>query len=137
MITSSLAPFQKAQIFIGHPQERERWSCRSVAAHAHEVVAVSLRPSAGVLKKNTWRWIEMRGGRKNRVQSAAHKNEKRAEEKRKDALVLLGGVLDTDGLDADVQGLFRCKDGGTVEVHRWINDVQWNAFRGIASVQRR
>ena len=51
--------------------------------------------------------------------------------------MLSGGVLDTDGLDADVQGLFRCKDGGTVEVHRWINDVQWNAFRGIASVQRR
>ena len=63
LTTSSLAPFQKAQNFIGHPQERERWSCRSVAAHAHEVVAVSLRPGAG----GTQRWNEMRGGRKNRV----------------------------------------------------------------------
>ena len=33
---------------------------------------------------------------------------------------------------------FRYKDDGTVEVHRWINDVQWNCFsRYSNSVQRR
>ena len=35
-------------------------------------------------------------------------------------------------LDEDMQELSLYKDDGTVQVHRWINDVQWNAFRGIA-----
>ena len=39
--------------------------------------------------------------------------------------MLSGGVLDTECLDEDVQELFRYKGDGTVEVHRWVNDVQW------------
>ena len=45
-----------------------------------------------------------------------------------------GGVWDTDGLDEDLQELSRNRDDGAVEVHRWINDVQWNAFQGSAKV---
>ena len=33
--------------------------------------------------------------------------------------------LDTDGLDEEVQGLVRHTGDGTVEVHSWMNDVQW------------
>ena len=50
--------------------------------------------------------------------------------------MLSGGVLDTGGLDGDVQELFRYNDDGTVEVHRWINDVRWNACPGLATVCR-
>ena len=35
-------------------------------------------------------------------------------------------------LDEDVQELFLYKDDGTIQVYRLINDVQCNAFRGIA-----
>ena len=56
--------------------------------------------------------------------------------KRKDALVRSGGVWTQKAFDEDVQELFRYKDDGTVEVHRCINDVQWNAFRGLATVCR-
>ena len=44
------------------------------------------------------------------------------------------GELDAEGLDEDVQKLVRYKDDGTVEVHRWINDVEWNDFHGRAKV---
>ena len=50
------------------------------------------------------------------------------------SLCRAGGVLDTGGLDEEVQEPFRYKDDGTVEVHRWINDVHLNAFRGMAIV---
>ena len=42
--------------------------------------------------------------------------------------------MDTEGLDEDVQELFRYKDDGTVEVHGWISDVLWNFFSGQAQV---
>ena len=50
--------------------------------------------------------------------------------------MLPGVVFDTEGFDDDVQELFRYGDDGTEEVHRWVNDVQWNAFRGPAKVGR-
>ena len=53
-----------------------------------------------------------------------------------DVVALSRGVLDTEGLDEDVQTRFRCKDDRMVEVHRWINDVQWNVFRVTAIVCR-
>ena len=40
------------------------------------------------------------------------------------------------GLEQDVQELFRCKDDGTVAVHRWITDVRCHAFKGMAKVCR-
>ena len=43
--------------------------------------------------------------------------------------MLSGGVLNTEGLDEEVQELFRYKDDGMVKVVRWINDVQSNGFR--------
>ena len=55
-------------------------------------------------------------------------------EKRKEALVLSEVFFDTEGFDEDAQELFRYGDDETVEVHRWVNDVQWNAFRGPAKV---
>ena len=42
--------------------------------------------------------------------------------------------MDTECLDDDVQGLFRYKDDGAVEVHKWVSDVQWNFFRGPTNV---
>ena len=54
--------------------------------------------------------------------------------KRKDAPVLSGRELDTVGLDEDVQELFRCKDDGTVELYKWISDVQWILFHGEVNV---
>ena len=42
-----------------------------------------------------------------------HKNQK---ERRKEALLVSGGALDTEGLAEDVQNVFRYKEGGTVEV---------------------
>ena len=40
---------------------------------------------------------------------------------RKQALVLSGGVLDTSGLEAGVQKLFRYNDDGTVVVHKLVD----------------
>ena len=57
-------------------------------------------------------------------------------EKRKHALVVSGAVLDTEGLDEAAQELFRYRDDGTVEVRRWIPDVQRNPFRGAVKVCR-
>ena len=59
---------------------------------------------------------------------------KRGLEKRKVALVLSGGELDTEGLSEDVKELFRYKDDGPVEVRKWISDVQWKCFHGVANV---
>ena len=59
--------------------------------------------------------------------------EKRAEEKKK-ALVHSGGELDTEGLREDVKERFRHKGDGTVEVRKWISDVQWSYFHGPAKV---
>ena len=56
--------------------------------------------------------------------------------RRKHPEVTKEGVLDTEGLDEDVQELFRYKDDGTVEVRRWINNVQWNALRALPRVCR-
>ena len=48
---------------------------------------------------------------------------------------MLSGELDTEDLDEDVQELFfRYKDDGTIEVHRWISDIQWNFCRCPAKV---
>ena len=41
--------------------------------------------------------------------------------KRKETLVLSGRELDREGLDWDVQELFRYKYGGTDEVHKWVS----------------
>ena len=59
---------------------------------------------------------------------------KRGLKKRKVALVLSGGELDTEGLSEDVKELFRYKDDGTVEVRKWMSDVRWNYFHGVANV---
>ena len=83
---------------------------------------------------------EKKGGMELRVEAVMRQEvhgshegfEKRELKKRQEALVLTGGVLDTEGLDDDLQELFRYKDDGTGEVHRWINDVQSNFFRGPA-----
>ena len=48
--------------------------------------------------------------------------------------MLFGGDWDTDGMSEDVQELFRYKDGGTVEVHKWVCDVQLHYFRGLPKV---
>ena len=56
--------------------------------------------------------------------------------KRKEALVVSGGALDTEGLEEDVREKFRCKDDGTKVVHRLIPDVRYNAFKGMAKVCR-
>ena len=39
------------------------------------------------------------------------------------------GALDGEGLEEDVQNLFRHRDDGTVVVHKWIMDVQYGAMR--------
>ena len=56
----------------------------------------------------------------------------REPKKRKETLVLSGAEVDTEGLSEDGMELFRYKDDGTVEVHRWISDAQWNCFHGLA-----
>ena len=47
-----------------------------------------------------------------------------------------GGVLDTVGLEEDVQVLVCYKDDTTVVVHKWITDVRFNAFKGMTKVFR-
>ena len=60
------------------------------------------------------------------------KDLKRELKKRKEALVLSGGELDTEGVSEDVKELFSYKDDRALEVHKWINGVQWNYFHGPA-----
>ena len=42
--------------------------------------------------------------------------------------VVSGGVLDTEGLEDDVQVFPRQKDDGTVVFHTWITHVRFDAF---------
>ena len=52
--------------------------------------------------------------------------------KKKDTLVVPGGNLDTEGLEEDVQTLFRQCEDGAVEVHEWVTGVSNDAFAGTA-----
>ena len=51
--------------------------------------------------------------------------------RRKEALVVPGGALDTERFE-DVQKLLRYKEDGTVQVHKWITEVPYDAFKGLA-----
>ena len=51
------------------------------------------------------------------------KDRARELKERKDALVLSGGELDTEGLDEDVQEPFRYEDDGTVETSMMFNGI--------------
>ena len=57
-------------------------------------------------------------------------------ERRKETLVDSGGALDADGLEEDVQELFIYGGDGTAVVRKWITDVRFNAFKGMAQVCR-
>ena len=46
--------------------------------------------------------------------------------------MVLRRALDTEGLEQHGEELFRCKDDGTVQVRKWITDVQYVAFQGLA-----
>ena len=43
--------------------------------------------------------------------------------RREEALVFSGGALDTEGLEENVQKLFRYRDDGSVVVHSWTGRV--------------
>ena len=77
-------------------------------------------------------WIEPNKRARGSVKSQDRK--KRIGEKKE--LVLSGRDSDTEDLSKDMQELLRYRDDGTLEVHKWISDVQWNDFQGLASVQR-
>ena len=47
-----------------------------------------------------------------------------------EALVVSGGTLHTEGLEEDVQHLFRSKEDGTVEVHTWIAEMSYDPSQG-------
>ena len=51
--------------------------------------------------------------------------------------MILGGALDTEGLEYDVQGLFRKIDDGTAVVHQWFTDVRFKVFKAWRSWIRR
>ena len=50
--------------------------------------------------------------------------------------MVYGRVLDTEGVDANVQSLLRHKDDGTVLVREWITDVRFKASKGMMRVSR-
>ena len=50
--------------------------------------------------------------------------------KRKESLMVSGGILVTDGVEDDVQNLLCYEEGGTVEVHPWIREVSCDVFEG-------
>ena len=50
--------------------------------------------------------------------------------KRKEALVVSGGTLDTEGLRDDVQNVLRYTEGDTVEVRNWIMEVPYDHVVG-------
>ena len=50
--------------------------------------------------------------------------------RRKEELVVSGGVLDT--VEEDVNELFRNMDDGTVAMHKWITDVRDHACKSMA-----
>ena len=50
--------------------------------------------------------------------------------KRKEALVVSGGTLDTEGLRDDVQNVLRYTEGDTVEVRNWITEVPYDHVVG-------
>ena len=47
-------------------------------------------------------------------------------------MVVAGGALDTEGLEENVQELLRYKEDGTVEVHKWVTEIPYDAFKGMA-----
>ena len=55
-------------------------------------------------------------------------------ERRRRALVASGGALDTEGLEEGVQNLFRYKEEGTVEVHKWITELPYDALQDMTKV---
>ena len=75
-------------------------------------------------------WIEQAMCRKSIEATRELKNDLR---KRKGALAVLGGTLDTQGLEEDVQKSLRFKEDGTVEVHKWITEVPCDSLRGLAN----
>ena len=81
-----------------------------------------------------WRLLD-REGDAQEVRERRKRVEKRAEEK-EGGVGALRRMSDTEGLDEDLEELFLYKDDGTVEVHRCLDDVQWNAFRSNAKVCR-
>ena len=52
-------------------------------------------------------------------------------QRRKEAFLVSGGILDTEGLE-DVQNVLRFKEDCTVEVHRWIAVIPYDASKGLA-----
>ena len=60
-------------------------------------------------------------------------SKKRAEEK-EGRIPLHGGEMDTEGLSEELQELLRYRHDGTCEVLKWVSDVQWHSFRGLAKV---
>ena len=65
---------------------------------------------------------------------ATERIEGRFSKSRKEALVVSGGALDTEGLEEDVQTLFRYEEDGTVGVHKWITEVPYDAFTGVVKL---
>ena len=51
-------------------------------------------------------------------------------QRRKEAFLVSGGILDK-GLE-NVQNVLRFKEDCTVEVHRWIADIPYDASKGLA-----
>ena len=58
--------------------------------------------------------------------------ELRAELKRRKEAVFGSGTSDLEGLQADVEALWHCREDGTVEVHKWITELPYHALRGLA-----
>ena len=47
-------------------------------------------------------------------------------------LVLTGSDLGTEELIEDVKLTYR--DDGAVEVHKWVSEILWDSFQGMAKV---
>ena len=44
--------------------------------------------------------------------------------------------MGSEDASEDVQELLRYRDDGTVEVQKWISDIQWNIFWCLAKVRK-
>ena len=67
-----------------------------------------------------------------------HRGHRRVERRfktKKEKPAVSGGALDTEGLEENVQELYRYKDHGTAVVLQ-ITDVRYSAFKGMAKVCR-
>ena len=56
--------------------------------------------------------------------------------RRKEELVLNGGGSDRKDPSEDVSELLRQRDDGTVEVRKWVSDIQWTTSKAWPTCAR-